>query len=78
MKKLMSLFPWSRVKKGNLIGLIIAIVVYLVIAALLGWVLSIVGSMPIIGLITGIVSTIIWIYEVIGIVLAVLSFLNIV
>lgn len=62
MDKLISLFPLSRVKKGDVVGLVVSIVIYVVVAAIIGVVLGLIGALPIIGLITGIVGTLIWIY----------------
>lgn len=77
MSKLLSYFPNSRVSKGNIVGLIIAILIYVVVAAVLGWVVSLLSGIAVIGMIAGILSTLIWIYEVVGIVLAILSFVGI-
>ncbi|MBE5937514.1 MAG: hypothetical protein E7265_05745 [Lachnospiraceae bacterium] len=76
MKALLPLFPFSNIKRGSIVGLIVAIVIYVVIAAVLGVVLSLVAGMPIINWVAGIISTLIWIYEVVGIVLAILKFIK--
>lgn len=76
MNKLTPYFPLSnKVKKGDIVSLVIAIVLYVVIAAVLGLILGFIGTIPIVGIITAIINTLIWIYEVIGIVLSVIAFL---
>lgn len=77
MNKLLPLFPLNAsIKKNNLVSLIITIVLYVVIAAVLGVVIGFVHKIPVVGLLTGIVSTLIWIYEVVGIVLAIYTFIK--
>ena len=77
MNALFPFFPVSNnVKKGDVISLVIAIVVYVVVASILGVALAFLAGIPVVGLLVGIVSTLIWIYEVAGIVLAILKFLK--
>ena len=64
MEKLEPYFPLNKsVKSGDIQSLVIAIVIYVVIAAVLGIIFSI-------------VSTLVWIYEVVGIVLAIMTYIK--
>ena len=77
LEKLTPYFPLnSKVKKGDVVSLVIAIVIYVAVAAVLGILLGFIGIIPIVGIITGIISTLVWIYEVVGIVLAILTFIK--
>lgn len=77
MNKLTPFFPINNtVKSGNIVSLVIAIVVYVVVAAILGVLLGFVGGIPVVGMIVRIVGTLIWIYEVVGIILAILTFIK--
>ena len=66
-----------KVKKGKLLSLIVQLIIFLIICAVIGWLISILGKLPIIGLFAGLVGTILEIYSVVGIVLCVLNFLGI-
>ena len=77
MDKLKPLFPLNaKVDKNNVASLVVVIVIYVVVAAILGVLLGILGSIPILGIIFRIVSTLVWIYEVVGIVLAIMTFVK--
>lgn len=77
MDKLIPYFPLNaKVQKDNITSLVIAIVLYVVIAAVLGILLSFIGIIPVVGIITGIISTLVWIYEVVGIILAIVTFIK--
>lgn len=77
MDKLKPYFPINNtVRTGNILSLIIAIVIYVVVAAVLGVLLGVLAHIPIVSLIVRIVSTLVWIYEVVGIVLAIYTFLK--
>ena len=77
MEKLKPYFPLNKsVKSGEIGSLVVAIVIYVVIAAVLGALLSILSGIPVLGIIFSIVSTLVWIYEVVGIVLAIMTFIK--
>lgn len=81
MNALKNLFPLSFGMKD--VGkLIISILIYLVAGAVIGWVLSLLANLPLVGwllgLITGLAGTIIGLYLLAGIILAILNFLKIV
>lgn len=68
-------FPIST-RANDITGLIISIIIYLLAPVVLGIVASLLGGIPVIGWLVGIVMTLIDIYCFVGIVLAVLIFLK--
>lgn len=77
MDKLTPYFPLNaKVDKNNVVSLILVIVVYIVIAAVLGVIVGLISAIPIVGIIGWIVSILIGVYELIGIILAVLTFVK--
>lgn len=67
-----------KIAKGNVVSLIVNLVIFLVIVAVVGWVASLLAGMPIVGIVFGLVGSLIGIYNTVGIVLCVLKFLGIV
>ena len=78
MSILETVFPFSFSKKKTVIALIINIVIYLVAAAVIGWVLSLLGGLPLVGTIVGWLGWIIGLYVFVGIVLSVLDYLRLI
>lgn len=80
MDTLKKFFPLSyqRVKEADIKSLIVTIVIYIVAAVVTGLVLGLLGRIPLIGWIFRLVSWLIRAYCSVGIVLAILYFLNIV
>lgn len=77
MDKLTPYFPLNaKVDKNNVVSLIMVIVIYIVIAAVLGVIVGFLSHLPIVSIIGWIVSVLIGIYELIGIILAVLTFVK--
>ncbi len=76
MDMLKKYFPLSfRGKEVK--DLVISIVIYIVASAILGVLLGILGNIPVVNLVTGIVGTLVWIYSVAGIVIAILDFVGV-
>ena len=79
MDQLKPFFPFSfRAQKGDVVSLIISIVIYLVIGAVGSLLIGLLSGIPVINIIGGLVGALLDIYGLVGIVLAVLSFLEIV
>ncbi len=85
MEQLAKFFPVNkRVKKGNIGSLVITIIIYIVLPVVLGLVTGLIdlilGGIPVIGaLITwvlGVISSLIGLYCLIGIILAVVDFVK--
>ena len=76
MDLLKKFWPHAFGAKG-IVGLIITVIVYCVIEVVLGWVCSILGAMPIIGIVAGLIGGLLGLYCGIGIILAILVALKI-
>ncbi len=70
-------FPVNNgVRRGDGVSLLIAIAIYIVVPAVLGVVSRILWWIPVIGWALGIVSTLVGLYCLVGIILAILKFLK--
>ena len=67
-----------KVKKGNVVSLIVYLVIFLVVCALVGWLISLLASIPVIGIIFSILGSLIGIYSLVGIILCLLKFFNVI
>ncbi|MBO5754627.1 MAG: hypothetical protein J6R89_01070 [Clostridia bacterium] len=74
MELLKQIFPFSFGKKNDVVALVINILIYVLVDVVFGFVLNLVGKIPVIGLITGIVGWIGEIYLLVGIILSVLDY----
>lgn len=78
MDILQKVFPFSfKVKEKDVTSLIVSIIINILVAAVGGLVLGLLGGIPIIGFLFSFVGGLMDLYAVVGIVLAVLIFLNI-
>ena len=76
MDALKKYFPYSFKEKKDVAALEINIIVYIVVAAVIGILLKLVGWIPVVGILVGIVGGLIELYVTIGIVLSVLDYLK--
>ena len=77
MDFLKTLWPTPfKVKEKNLVSLLIQLIVFLVICAVVGWLIAILAHLPIIGIVFALVGSLMEIYSIVGIVLCVLKFLG--
>ena len=77
MNLLKSLFPVSC-GANSVKGLIIAIIIYVVVNLVGGFVLGLLGAFPLIGFVFDFVGKIIWAYCALGVIVALLIFFKIV
>ncbi|MCQ2353700.1 MAG: hypothetical protein MJ102_01200 [Clostridia bacterium] len=63
-----------NVKKGDIVSLIIQIVILLVICAVASWLIGVLASIPVLGIIFGLLAGLIDIYSLVGIILCILNF----
>jgi len=69
---------WPRAFKANDVGaLIVTIIIYIVADVICGFVIGLLGALPLIGFLFSLVGSLIGIYFFVGIVLAVLNFLKV-
>ena len=78
--KLSSVKPFfpQAFKAHDVKSLVIALLIYAVVACVLGWVLGLLSFIPIVGFITNVIGWLVKLYCVAGIILALLVFLNVV
>ncbi len=73
---LKKIFPFSYKVTSDVTTLVIAIAIYVVASAVWGVVCTILNIIPFMGIITGIIGAVLWVYCIIGIVLSILEYLN--
>ena len=79
MNTLKKLWPTPfKIEKGNLASFIIQLIIFVVICAVVGVLIGVLSSIPIIGVIFWILGSLMELYSIIGIVLCVLVFLDVV
>ena len=76
MDKLKQLFPLSF-RGTEMQDMIVSIILYIVVAAIASVLIWVVALIPIVNLVVGIVGTLVDIYVLVGIVLAVLNYFNV-
>ena len=78
MNNLQNLWPTPfKIKKGSLGSFLIQLIIFIVICAVVGWLFSVLGGIPILGVIFWILGILLEIYSIVGIVLCILCFLGI-
>lgn len=79
MNFLKKFWPTSfNVKKGDAVSLVIQLLILIVVCAVIGILIGVLAKIPVLGIIFGIVGALVEAYGIIGIVLCVLKFLDIV
>lgn len=77
MNLIKTLWPTPfRVKKGDVVSMVIQLVIFLVICALAGVVLGFLDGLPLVGFVFSILGWFMGIYSLVGIILCVLKFLG--
>lgn len=67
-----------KIEKGNAGSFIIQLVIFVVVCAVVGWLIGVLAGIPILGIIFSILGAAMELYGLIGIVLCVLKFIGIV
>lgn len=78
MDTIKKIFPYSFKEKKTIGALLINVLIQLVIAAIFGILIGVLAKIPVVNLITGIVGGLVDLYFVVGIILSILHYLNIV
>lgn len=76
MDMIRKVFPFSFGAK-EVKELVIKILIYLVVGAVLGWVIGLFAKIPVLGLIFSLAGTVVGLYCFVGIVLAVLDYMKV-
>ncbi|HQM97171.1 MAG: hypothetical protein WC554_08860 [Clostridia bacterium] len=70
-------FPLNKnVKKKNISSLIIAILLYVVLSIVVGLLQKLLGAIPVVNWVMGIVGYLVWLYSVVGVILAIVKFIK--
>lgn len=69
--------PFNIAEK-NVVSFVVQLIIFVVICAVVGWLISFLAGIPVLGLIFKIVGSLIEVYGLVGIVLCVLKFLGLV
>ena len=77
MDLLKTLFPFSF-KAKDVTSLVIAIVIYVLFGAVCGLVIGFLSEIPVLGIIFSLLGSVLGLYGLIGIVLAVLTYFNLI
>ena len=67
-----------KIKKGDVISFVVQLIVFLVLTALFGWLIGLLAHLPIVGIVFSIVGSLMGIYTLVGAVLCLLKFLDLV
>lgn len=67
-----------KIKEKDLASFLIQLIIFIVIVAVVGFLIGLLANLPIIGVIFSTVGSLIGVYNIVGIVLCVLKFLGIV
>ena len=79
MDFLKTLWPTPfKVKEKDLISLIVQLIIFLVVCAVVGWLIAILSKIAIIGVVFWVVGSLMELYSIVGIVLCILKFLGMV
>ena len=78
MEFLRKLWPTPfKIKKGDLVSFLVQLIIFIVICAVIGWLVSLLSAIPVLGIIFSIVGSLIGVYSTVGIVLCILVFLGV-
>jgi len=77
MDMLKKLWPTPfKIKKGNLASFLIQLIIFLVVVAVVGWLIGLLAHLPIVGIVFSLLGSLIGIYNLVGIILCVLRFIG--
>lgn len=67
-----------KIKKGDIASLLIQGIIFLVICAVLGWLIGLLSGIKVIGIVFGLIGSLMGVYSLVGLVLCVLKFFGVV
>ena len=67
-----------KIEEKNIVSLLIQLLIFIVICAVVGWLIGLLARIPILGVIFGLLGSLMEIYGAVGIVLCILKFLGLV
>ena len=77
MSTLKAIWPTPfKIEKGNIVSFIIQLVIFLVVCAVVGWLIGLLAHLPLLGAIFTLLGALLEIYNTVGIVLCILVFVG--
>lgn len=77
MDFLKTLWPTPfKIREKNLVSFLIQLIIFLVICAVIGWLIGLLSAIPVVGIVFILIGSLMEIYSIVGIVLCVLKFLG--
>lgn len=67
-----------KIEKMNVVSFLVQLVIFIVVCAVVGWLISILAKIAIIGIIFSLIGGLVELYGIIGIILCVLKFVGVV
>ena len=67
-----------KIKEKDVVSFVIQLLIFVVICAVVGWLISLLASVPVIGIIFGVIGAVVELYGLVGIDLSILKFIGIV
>ncbi len=77
MDTLKKIFPFSFKEKKDVAALVINILIHIVVGVVIYFVLNIIGKIPVVGIITGLVGALIELYLTAGVVISCLDYFKV-
>ncbi|MBQ8541026.1 MAG: hypothetical protein IJ435_06075 [Clostridia bacterium] len=79
MDMLKKLWPTPfKIAEKNVVSFLVQLVIFVVICAVVGWLVSVLAGVPVLGIVFSLVGALLEIYGLVGIILCVLKFIGIV
>lgn len=66
-----------KIEKGNLVSFLVQLIIFLVLTAVFGWLISLLAGLPVVGIVFGLLGSLLSLYTLVGAVLCVLVFLDV-
>lgn len=63
-----------KIKEKNVVSLLIQLIIFLVVCALVGWLVGLLAKVPIVGIVFAVIGSLMGVYSTVGIVLCFLKF----
>lgn len=65
-----------KIKEKDLVSFLVQLIIFVVVCAVVGWVIGILAHLPIVGIVCWVVGGLLEIYGLVGIILCILKFLG--
>ncbi len=65
-----------KIEKGNLVSFLVQLIIFLVLTTVFGWLIGLLSALPIVGIVFGLIGSLLGIYTLVGAVLCFLVFFD--